>query len=91
MTSAVLESYATNDYQNRGGSYPKSEVPDAIYFNTPNVLEFSFKNTSEESASKFVERFASRLGCEILYLNAYQTGDYKDDWVDVTLKVKVEE
>lgn len=50
-----IKALETNDYQNRGGSYPKSDKPDTITCYEPNMLTLSFKNTSEESALKFVK------------------------------------
>ena len=52
-----LFSLATADYQNRRGQYPTAGVPDIIdVFERDDkvFIEFSFKNTSEISADRWV-------------------------------------
>lgn len=99
-----LNSLATNDYQGRKGSYPASGRPDSIdvYSDIKNPdkpiveLVFAFKNTSQSTAERWVENNVvssisnKAKGVKLdTTLNSYQTGDYKDDWVDVNLKVAI--
>lgn len=92
----ILKKLTTSDYQNRNGSYPKSNVPDSIKFFDENdgaCLEIDFKNTSEKevidwfNSSKeinIVNKFKANYNIE---LKAYQDGDYPDDWVKLTVKL----
>lgn len=81
-----LKSLETDDYQNRGGDYPESGEPDTIDV-YKNFVTFSFKNTSEEVARNWVTRFLTKKGFNLDRVDASQTGDYKDDWVEVTATV----
>ena len=82
----ALKALETDDYQGRNGDYPKAGVPDAIdVYN--NDVTFSFKNTSESSAQRWVERYLKNHGFKVGRISAYQTGDYQDDWVDVSAHV----
>ena len=79
---AVLEN---EDYQNRGGNYPKEGKPVTINA-YKNGLTISFKNTSEDSALRYVKNMSelSKLFNKTeSKVYAYQDGDYHDDWVNV--------
>lgn len=91
-----LKKLETADYQNRKGAYPSSNVPDSIkFYDEENgaSLEIDFKNTSEQEAidwfktskeANIVNKFKANYNIE---LNAYQDGDYPDDWVKLTVKL----
>ena len=83
----ALKALATDDYQNRGGNYPESGVPDVIDASR-NTLNFSFKNTSEDAARNWVSRFLTQNGLSAKTISAGQTGDYEDDWVDVYAEIE---
>lgn len=79
-----LKSFETDDYQNRDGDYPESDIPDTIRVDSYGI-ECSFKNTSESSASYWLKDFLSDQG---IYVNrddieTRQDGDneFYDDWV----------
>ena len=90
-----LFSLATEDYQNRRGQYPTSDVPDTINvfeYDNKIFVEFSFKNTSEF--------FADKWGCNYLKnkfdvypfkINTYQNGIYQNDWVVTQVQYLIEE
>jgi len=90
----------TEDYQNRGGSYPKHSVPVSINTNSNKnndgfEMEFSFKSTSEDVAKRWVDRkFIPQIESHNendnlnISVNTYQDGDYDDDWVSVIVKVQ---
>jgi len=85
----TLEQYNNEDYQNRGGNYPKSNKPVSIEA-YKNELTFSFKNTNESDSIKAVKKTTTYKEISEKYkvtINAYQTGDFQDDWVDVVCKV----
>lgn len=91
----VLKNMATSDYQNRRGNYPRSDVPDAIYVYVDDknlTLNFSFKNTSEKVAEKWLRQHlmvkVGDVSTKADY-QTYQSGDYTDDWVtsEVTFKI----
>lgn len=91
VTSGVwydLKKLETDDYQNRNGDYPRSGRPDTIYVSDSDI-EFSFKNTSQPVAERWVENYLSSKGFKVAVgaLNSYQTGDYDDDWVDVSIAI----
>lgn len=81
----ILQQFATDDYQKRRGNYPKSNVPTSIdaYNDT---LEFSFKNTDEETDKKFVVSFCSKNGLVTKSISSCQDGDFHNDWIIVTAK-----
>ena len=95
---AKAKSLETHDYQRRGGTYPKSGVPDSINFwadafytddktyadGRADMLRFSFKNTSERDALKWVQSFLRGKGINVTEWSTRQDGDYSDDWVAVT-------
>ena len=80
---AWLKSVETDDYQNRGGSYPRSNVPDSIQTWGGN-LSAEFKNTDERTAKAWMERFCTNNGFKPKKVETEQTGDYRDDWVNAT-------
>ena len=85
-----LSGIETDDYQNRGGNYPASGVPDTIqvYGKDNKMASFSFKNTSEDRAESWVTRYLKKLGFEIKSISTNQDGDYQDDWVVCSVTVK---
>ena len=85
----------TGDYQNRRGQYPTGGVPDTIdvYEHDNKVfVEFSFKNTSEISAERWVCNYLkNKVGVDPFKINAYQDGDYQNDWVVAQALYLIEE
>lgn len=76
-----LKELETDDYQGRRGSYPKANVADDIRVNDKTVT-CEFKNTTEESARKWLKNFLEGKGFVIKgKVESYQSGDYHDDWV----------
>ena len=90
-----LFSLATNDYQNRRGQYPTGGVPDTIDVFERNgkvFIEFSFKNTSEISADRWVRNYLkNKIGVDPINIDTYQDGDYQNDWVISQAKYLIEE
>jgi len=90
----TLKEFETKDYQNRGGNYPTSDKPTDIVFyddmkNKRIELTFSFKNTNEKTALNFVKSFLKNKNIVKRYkINAYQDGDYENDWVVVNTTFK---
>ena len=87
-----------DDYQKRGGNYPKPNIPDSIdvdinvVTNCMSVM-FAFKNTSEDDAYAWYEKSK-----EFKVINKYapeytittetqQDGDFSDDWVSITVSL----
>ena len=83
-----LKKYETDDYQNRDGNYPESDIPDTIRAYN-NSLEFSFKNTSESAGKYWVEDFARTEGLPIKNIESWQDGEYQDDWIMVALDLDI--
>ena len=90
-----LFSLATEDYQNRRGQYPTSDVPDTInVFEHDNKIfvEFSFKNTSEFFADKWVCNYLrNKIDVYPFKVSTYQDGDYQNDWVVTQVQYLIEE
>ena len=90
-----LFSLATEDYQNRRGQYPTSDVPDTInVFEHDNKIfvEFSFKNTSEFFADKWVCNYLrNKIDVYPFKINTYQDGIYQNDWVVTLVQYLIEE
>ena len=90
-----LFSLATNDYQNRRGQYPTGGVPDTIDVferNSKVFIAFSFKNTSEISADRWVRNYLkNKIGVDPFNVDTYQDGDYQNDWVVSQAKYLIEE
>lgn len=80
-----LKQFATDDYQKRGGGYPKSNIPTSIDA-SDTQLEFSFKNTDEETGKKFVSSFCSKNGLTPKSISSCQDGDFHNDWIVVSVK-----
>jgi hypothetical protein len=80
-----LSKFDNDDYQNRKGGYPKSNIPTSINSGS-NSLEFSFKNTDEVTSEKFVVKFCSNNGLTPTSIKCSQDGDYQNDWVIVFTK-----
>ena len=86
-----IEKMVTEDYQNRSDGYPKSDIP--VFINTwvrhgIQVLEVEFKNTDEGVAIKETQRILreNKVGNKQTTVNAYQNGDYHNDWVMVVVE-----
>lgn len=80
----------TDDYQNRDGEYPKANIPDSIdVFESKNtvIVTAYFKNTEEHIAIEWLKNKLSKY--KVSKIEAYQTGDYQDDWVDATAEIKI--
>ena len=90
-----LFSLATNDYQNRRGQYPTGGIPDTIDVferNSKVFIAFSFKNTSEISADRWVRNYLkNKIGVDPINIDTYQDGDYQNDWVVSQAKYLIEE
>ena len=90
-----LFSLATEDYQNRRGQYPTGGVPDTIDVferNSKVFIAFSFKNTSEISADRWVRNYLkNKIGVDPINIDTYQDGDYQNDWVVSQAKYLIEE
>ena len=90
-----LFSLATEDYQNRRGQYPASDVPDTInVFEHDNKIfvEFSFKNTSEFFADRWVCNYLkNKFDVYPFKINTYQNGIYQNDWVVTQVQYLIEE
>ena len=90
-----LFSLATEDYQNRRGQYPTSDVPDTInVFEHDNkiFIEFSFKNTSEFFADRWVCNYLkNKFDVYPFKINTYQNGIYQNDWVVTQVQYLIEE
>lgn len=86
----------TDDYQNRGGNYPKDGIPVSIdVFDSDDEIvsiTASFKNTSETEAREYIERkFLPKLDTSLnTKVSTSQDGDYHDDWVNVYIEVENE-
>lgn len=85
---ALIRKYkkkATEDYQNRGGDYPASGIPDTITvggWQNEFFMDYSFKNTSEREAKRWVERDLGSAAKQFK-ITTGQDGSYRDDWVIV--------
>ena len=90
-----LFSLATEDYQNRRGQYPTGGVPDTINVferNNKVFIEFSFKNTSEISADRWVCNYLkNKIDVDPFKVSTYQDGDYQNDWVVTQVQYLIEE
>lgn len=81
-----LKELATDDYQHRGGNYPRSGKPDTIQVYGTEI-EADFKNTSESAAIKWLTDYLDRKGYKFKNVTACQTGDYNNDWVNASTTV----
>ena len=90
-----LFSLVTEDYQNRRGQYPTSDVPDTInVFEHDNKIfvEFSFKNTSEFFADRWVCNYLkNKFDVYPFKVSTYQNGIYQNDWVVTQVQYLIEE
>ena len=90
-----LFSLATEDYQNRRGQYPTSDVPDTINvfeYDNKIFVEFSFKNTSEFFADRWVCNYLkNKFDVYPFKINTYQNGIYQNDWVVTQVQYLIEE
>ena len=88
---------ANDDYQKRGGAYPKAYIPDSIEVNIGDVVttvEFDFKNTNDSEAIEWYEKSK-----ESKVINKYkknyditvatsQDGTFEDDWQKLTVSLR---
>ena len=93
MSREDILALATDDYQHRRGDYPVSGEADTInvYEKQDGTFEIEadFKNTSEDKAKRWIERFAEKNNLNIVKaVDACQDGDYHDDWVRAWIVVK---
>ena len=89
-----LLSLANDDYQKRGGDYPKSLIPDSIEVTIKDdgaTVAFDFKNTSDSEAVawykkskefKSINKFKKDYDIAV---STSQDGDFKDDWQQLTV------
>ena len=94
MTKEELMELSTDDYQHREDNYPKSGIPVSIDVddnkNGTYDISAAFKNTSEETAKKWLTKYVQRHGLNITKpATAWQSGDYHDDWVDAYVVVEL--
>lgn len=83
----ALSKLATDDYQKRGGNYPRCNVADSVTVHG-NVVTCDFKNTTESAARKWLENHLALNGFKIRgEAKAWQSGDYHDDWVTASATV----
>ncbi|MFW6242735.1 MAG: hypothetical protein ACOC2W_02065 [bacterium] len=84
-----LKSYETDDFQNRGGDYPKSNIPTHISVRQLKdvqqiKLKCLFKNTSEYDAKIWLEKqikYKWKIDKYFSDIITWQDGDYHNDWV----------
>lgn len=88
---------ANDDYQKRGGAYPKAYIPDSIEVNIGDAvttIEFDFKNTNDSEALEWYEKSK-----ESKIINKYkkdyditvvtsQDGTFEDDWQKLTVSLR---
>ena len=90
-----LFNLATEDYQNRRDQYPASDVPDTINvfeYDNKIFVEFSFKNTSEFFADRWVCNYLkNKFDVYPFKINTYQNGIYQNDWVVTQVQYLIEE
>ena len=94
MTVEEVLALETRDYQHRNGSYPKSNIADSVEIRQRNDNEFvilcAFKNTTESHAKDWIENFATKHDLKFTSrAEAWQDGDYQDDWVMAELIVTI--
>ena len=94
MTREEVLALATDDYQNRRGDAPESDIPDTISVYERSDGNFSilasFKNTSEDRAERWLEKFVDKKDLKIVRaVSAWQSGEYHDDWVDAEIVVSI--
>ena len=85
---------ANDDYQKRGGDYPKSLIPDIIRVELEKdgaSISFDFKNTSDSEALNWYEKSKE---CKVINkfkkeydisVSTSQNGDFKNDWQNLTV------
>lgn len=87
MTEQQFKDLETNDFQNRNGTYPKDRIPDVIYYSKSfgiSTLNVLFKDTSEKDGIEYCKtKLVPNLTSYII--NAYQEGDYVNDWIQVVI------
>ena len=95
ITKDELLALATNDFQHRNGKYPKANIPDSIeIWETERIhtndagepcpefgIQASFKNTTQDAAERWLEKWCKQNDIPIRAVESWQDGDYHDDWV----------
>jgi hypothetical protein len=83
-----------DDYQKRGGEYPKALIPDSIDVTLKDddaTVAFDFKNTSDSEAVTWYEKSKE---CKVINkfkkdydvaVSTSQDGDFEDDWQKLTV------
>lgn len=94
MTRTELLALETKDYQHRGSDYPMNNVPDRIevsdFGEDRFMIHADFKNTTEDSAKHWLTKYADSHDLEVIReADAWQTGDYENDWVDADIVVRL--
>lgn len=89
-----LKKLNNDDFQNRKGNYPRSDIPDSIRYSHQEIV-FTFKNTDESTCENFVKRFMKTKEAELKIpkkykpeIKTYQDGDYQDDWVQAIYYIR---
>lgn len=85
----TLEGMKTDDYQKRGNSYPREDIPDRIdFWSSDMLMRVKFKNTFEDTAEKFVKGMLKKKGVSgnVKTIRTEQTGEFENDWVTVSVE-----
>ncbi len=92
-----LEHLNTRDFQGRGYSFPKPNIPDSIQVvsndGSSATVYGSFKNTDEQTAKKYMENYIKNelrdyLNKLEIVVDSQQSGDYHNDWVSAFVSIK---
>ena len=93
MTREEILNLTENDFQQRKGKYPKSNIPDDIIVRERDnnfVITASFKNTTESNAKYWLNNYVKKFDLNIVdESKAWQDGDYQDDWVIASITVSI--
>lgn len=94
MTREEILALATDDYQDRRGDYPYNNVPDRIevsdFGEDRFMIHADFKNTTEDFAKHWLTKYADAHDLKVIRdADAWQTGDYENDWVDADIVVGI--
>lgn len=88
-----LVALQNDDFQNRQGEYPQSNVPDCIFVSEWNgrlTFKAEFKNTDHETAAKWTKNFLQKNGFEIeVETRESPCSEYTNDWVTSGFTVEV--
>ena len=92
--SKELEKLITNDYQDRKGEYPKSNIPDSIEVSEVGEtiqINIDFKSTDEKSVNSWYNSSQEKLVIDkfrikfTISTKVIQDGDYKDDCIQLQI------